>query len=109
MSRDLAPFEVTSVAVTPGYLRSESMLENWDLTEENWRDAIPRARGWEDSETPFFVGRAVAALETDSNVSEKTGQVFNAGYLALEYGFKDVDGQVPLCYSGGGRFVCGFI
>ncbi len=95
LSVELASRGITAVAVTPGFLRSEAMLENFGVTEVNWRDAISKAMGFSESETPCFVGRAVAALAADPNVHEKTGQVLASWTLAREYGFTDIDGRQP--------------
>ena len=86
---------VTALAVTPGFLRSEAMLDGFGVREESWRDAIPKARGFEESETPCYVGRAVAALAADPNVHAKTAGVYASWTLAKEYGFRDVDGRQP--------------
>lgn len=95
MSVELAPKGITAIAVTPGFLRSEAMLDNFGVTEANWRDAIPKAMGFSESETPCFVGRGIAALAADPNVHEKTGQVLASWTLAREYGFTDIDGRRP--------------
>ena len=95
MAWDLAETKVTALAVTPGFLRSEAMLERFGVTEANWRDAIPRTPHWEFSETPQFVGRAVAALAADPNVGRKAGLALFADDLAEEYGFTDADGTRP--------------
>ena len=95
MARELAPHGVTALAVTPGFLRSEAMLERFGVTEANWRDAIPGRRGFEESETPCYVGRAVAALAADPDVAQKTGRAVSSWGLAREYGFTDVDGRRP--------------
>lgn len=95
LSVELAPSGITAIAVTPGFLRSEAMLENFGVSEANWRDAIPKAMGFSESETPCFVGRAVAALAADPEVHAKTGQVLASWTLAREYGFTDIDGRRP--------------
>jgi NAD(P)-dependent dehydrogenase (short-subunit alcohol dehydrogenase family) len=95
MAAELEPLGITALAVTPGFLRSEAMLDNFGVTEVSWRDAIPKARGFEMSETPCFVGRAVAALAADPNVARKSGKVFASWTLAREYGFTDIDGRTP--------------
>jgi NAD(P)-dependent dehydrogenase (short-subunit alcohol dehydrogenase family) len=95
MSVELAAQGITAIAVTPGFLRSEAMLENFGVSEDNWQDAIPKAMGFSESETPCFVGRAVAALAADPHVHEKTGQVLASWTLAREYGFTDIDGRRP--------------
>jgi NAD(P)-dependent dehydrogenase (short-subunit alcohol dehydrogenase family) len=95
MAAELSPLGITALAVTPGFLRSEAMLDGFGVTETNWRDAIPKARGFEMSETPCYVGRAIAALAADPNVATKAGQVFASWTLAREYGFTDIDGRTP--------------
>jgi hypothetical protein len=81
--------------VTPGYLRSEEMLSLFGVTEENWKDGIRKDPNWIASETPIFVGRAIACLASDPNVAEKNGRVFSSWNLAKEYGFTDHDGSSP--------------
>ena len=95
MARELRRSKVTVVAVTPGYLRSERMLEHFGVTEANWRDGAKVRPDFIESETPFFVGRAVAALAADPEVAKKSGRAFSSWGLAAEYGFEDVDGRVP--------------
>ena len=95
MAADLHPRGITALAVTPGFLRSEAVLDHFGVTEANWRDAIARDRYFAESETPCFVGRAVAALAADPNVREKNGGLFSSWGLAREYGFRDVDGRQP--------------
>ena len=95
MARELRKRNVTVVALTPGFLRSEAMLENFGVTEENWRDAAKKRPEFIESETPFFVGRAVAALAADPDVAKKSGRAFSSWGLAKEYGFDDVDGRRP--------------
>jgi NAD(P)-dependent dehydrogenase (short-subunit alcohol dehydrogenase family) len=99
MAWDLARTNVTAVAVSPGFLRSEAMLENFGVTEANWRDAIANVE-FAESETPLFVGRAVAALACDPNVGRWAGAALYASDLAAEYGFTDVDGRVPAFWQG---------
>ena len=98
MSIELKEHGVTAVALTPGYLRSEKMLESKGVSERNWKDAIDQDPAFAQSETPFYVGRAVAALASDPNVMERTGRALSAGWLARDYGFTDVDGRQPLGY-----------
>ena len=96
MSRELKRHpKLTALAVTPGFLRSEAMLELFGVTEANWRDGAAREPHFIASETPFYVGRAVAALAADPNVASKAGRVFSSWQLAREYGFKDEDGRQP--------------
>jgi len=93
---ELAPFGATAVALTPGWLRSEMMLENYRVTEENWRDAAAISPHFAAiSESPLFVGRAVAALAADPELHRRNGGSFSSGGLAREYGFTDVDGSQP--------------
>jgi hypothetical protein len=86
---------MTALALTPGFLRSEAMLDGFGVTEANWRDATAKDPHFIESETPFYVGRAVAALAADPNVAAKAGRVFSSWDLAREYGFTDVDGRTP--------------
>ena len=95
MAHDLRPHRVTAVALTPGFLRSEAMLEHFGVREANWRDGAQRDPHFIASETPFFVGRAVAALAADPNVHAKTGKALSSWALAKEYGFTDIDGTQP--------------
>lgn len=96
---ELAPFGATAVAITPGWLRSEMMLDNFGVTEEHWRDSLgdpPSAPAdFALSESPRYVGRAVVALATDPDRARWNQQSVNSGQLALEYGFADVDGSRP--------------
>jgi NAD(P)-dependent dehydrogenase (short-subunit alcohol dehydrogenase family) len=93
MAQDLEGTGVTAVAVTPGFLRSEAMLERFGVTEATWRQA--KVMGFEASETPCFVGRAVAALAADPNVHHKAGGAYASWTLSDEYGFTDIDGGRP--------------
>ena len=95
LAYELRRQRIACVAITPGFLRSESMLDIMGVTEANWRDAAKKRPEWIESETPLLVGRAVAALAGDRRVMKKTGRVFNSAELAREYGFTDVDGRVP--------------
>jgi NAD(P)-dependent dehydrogenase (short-subunit alcohol dehydrogenase family) len=96
---ELAPHGCTAVALTPGWLRSEMMLENFGVTEANWRDAAASQPHFAAiSESPRFVGRAVAALAADPDVRRRNGGSFSSGELAREYGFTDVDGSQPDCW-----------
>jgi NAD(P)-dependent dehydrogenase (short-subunit alcohol dehydrogenase family) len=94
-AKDLAPHGATSVSITPGWLRSEMMLEAFGVTEENWRDATSRVPHFVISETPRFVGRAVAALAADPERARWNGQSLSSGGLAKVYGFTDLDGSRP--------------
>jgi len=82
-------------ALTPGFLRSEAMLDHFGVTEENWQDAAKQDPHFIASETPFYIGRAVAALASDPNVFKKSGCVLSTWNLAPEYGFTDIDGRQP--------------
>jgi NAD(P)-dependent dehydrogenase (short-subunit alcohol dehydrogenase family) len=94
-AKDLAPHGATSVSVTPGWLRSEMMLEHYAVSEDNWRDALAKVPHFAISETPRFVGRAVAALAADPDRSRWNGQSLSSGGLAKVYGFTDLDGSRP--------------
>ncbi|HEX7182639.1 MAG TPA: SDR family oxidoreductase, partial [Thermoanaerobaculia bacterium] len=95
MSQDLRKHNVTALALTPGYMRLEAILDHFRVTEANWRDAIRKDPSFAESETPFHVGRAVAALAADPGVSAKSGKALATWNLAREYGFTDVDGRQP--------------
>ncbi|GIH64367.1 SDR family oxidoreductase [Microbispora siamensis] len=97
-AKELAPHGATAVSLTPGWLRSEIMLEHFGVTEANWRDALDKVPHFAISETPAFVGRAVAALAADPEVSRWNGQSLSSGQLAQVYGFTDVDGSRPDCW-----------
>ena len=98
-SVELAPHGCTAVALTPGWLRSEMMLERYGVTEENWRDgAAVNPHFAAISESPRFVGRAVAALAADPQLQRRNGGSFSSGGLAHEYGFTDLDGSQPDCW-----------
>ena len=89
----------TALALTPGWLRSEMMLEHFGVTEQNWREAASAQPHFAAiSESPLFVGRAVAALAADPDVHSRTGGSYSSGGLAREYGFTDVDGSQPDCW-----------
>ena len=95
LSAELHGKGVAALAVTPGFLRSEAMLARFGVTEENWREGVKADPHFIASETPCFVGRAVAALACDPSVGSKAGQVFASWTLAREYGFTDIDGAKP--------------
>ncbi len=95
LGHELKPHGATAVSLTPGWLRSEAMLEAFGVTESNWRDATKRVPGFAISETPAFVGRAVAALAQDPDVSRWNGKSLSSGQLAKIYGFTDLDGSQP--------------
>ncbi|MEV0732557.1 SDR family oxidoreductase [Polymorphospora sp. NPDC050346] len=97
-AKDLAPYGATAVALTPGWMRSEIMLDMFGVAEENWRDALDREPHFAISETPRFVGRAVAALATDPDRARWNGQSLSSGGLAGAYGFTDLDGSRPDCW-----------
>jgi hypothetical protein len=95
MAEELHAHGVAALALTPGFLRSEAMLDHFGVTEANWRDGGKKDPHFLASETPFFVGRAVAALAADPGVMEKSGGVYESWTLAREYGFTDMDGSRP--------------
>jgi NAD(P)-dependent dehydrogenase (short-subunit alcohol dehydrogenase family) len=94
-AKDLAKHQATSVSLTPGWLRSEMMLDLFGVTEDNWRDATAGQPHFAISETPRFVGRAVAALASDPDRHRWNGQSLSSGGLAKEYGFTELDGSRP--------------
>jgi NAD(P)-dependent dehydrogenase (short-subunit alcohol dehydrogenase family) len=95
LGHELGPRGATAVALTPGWLRSELMLDGFGVREENWRDALERVPHFAISETPHYVGRAVAALAADADVARWNGQSLSSGGLAQVYGFTDLDGSRP--------------
>jgi len=95
MAKELQKTRVTALAVTPGYMRSEAVLDHWGVTEDNWRAAIEQDPHFAASETPFYVGRAIAALAADPAILRKAGRVFASWDLAREYEFTDIDGRQP--------------
>jgi NAD(P)-dependent dehydrogenase (short-subunit alcohol dehydrogenase family) len=97
--KELAPHGCTAVALTPGWMRSEMMLEHYQVTEATWRDAaVGNPHFVAISESPRFVGRAVAALAADPQLERRNGGSFSSGGLAREYGFTDLDGSQPDCW-----------
>ena len=95
MAEELREHRVVALAVTPGFLRSEAMLEHFGVSEANWREGAKTDPDFIASETPYFAGRAVAALASDPQVAGKSGRVFSSWALAREYGFTDIDGARP--------------
>lgn len=95
MAEELHKHRVAAVAVTPGYMRTEAILDHFAVTEANWRDGAKKDKTFIASETPFFVGRAIAALAADPGVLNKSGGLYSSGKLAHEYGFTDIDGSRP--------------
>ena len=95
MARELRKKNVAAIALTPGFLRSEAMLEHFGVTTENWRDAAKQDPNYLASETPLFAGRAVAALAADKDLFKKSGRVFSSWRLSDEYLFPDADGSRP--------------
>ena len=95
LAQELRPHNCTAVALTPGWLRSEQMLDNYGVTEANWRDAVAKQPHFIITETPRYVGRAVAQLAADANVNRWSGQSLSSGQLAKVYGFTDLDGSQP--------------
>ncbi|MFF4488018.1 SDR family oxidoreductase [Streptomyces sp. NPDC001544] len=95
LGHELGPRGATAVALTPGWLRSEIMLDTFGVREDNWRDALRREPHFAISETPRYIGRAVAALAADPEVSRFNGTSLSSGGLAQVYGFTDLDGSRP--------------
>lgn len=95
MARELRRKNVAAIALTPGFLRSEIMLEHFGVSEANWRDAVKKNPDYIASETPLFAGRAIAALAADPNIMKKSGRVFSSWGLSEEYDFCDADGSHP--------------
>jgi NAD(P)-dependent dehydrogenase (short-subunit alcohol dehydrogenase family) len=95
LSEELMKHRIAAVSITPGFLRSESMLQHFGVTEGNWRDAGKKDPHFLKSESPLFVGRAVAALAAHPKVLERSGQILSSWELAREFGFTDADGTRP--------------
>ena len=95
LAKELQPFRCTAVALSPGWLRSEQMLDIYGVTEANWRDATAKQPHFVISETPRYDGRAVAHLAGDPDDARWTGQSLSSGQLAQVYGFTDLDGSRP--------------
>ena len=95
MAAELRPHRVAAVSITPGFLRSERMLEEFGVTEATWREGGKKDKNFLESETPWYVGRGVAALAADPKLLDRSGQLFSSWELAREYGFTDADGRRP--------------
>jgi NAD(P)-dependent dehydrogenase (short-subunit alcohol dehydrogenase family) len=95
---ELGPYRATAVAVTPGWLRSEAMLDEFGVTEATWREATKQVPHFCISESPTYVARALVALAADPEVARWSGQVLSSGQLAPVYGFTDADGTQPNCW-----------
>lgn len=98
LAHELRPHQCSAVAITPGWMRSEMMLDNYGVTEANWRDAIRIQPHFAITETPRFTGRAVAHLAADPDLARWSGQSVSSGQLAKVYGFTDLDGSQPDCW-----------
>jgi NAD(P)-dependent dehydrogenase (short-subunit alcohol dehydrogenase family) len=99
LSAELKDYPVTAVGVTPGWLRSERMLENFGVTEDTWREACVKTPGFAISESPAYVGRGVAALATAADAGRWAGMIVSARQLADAYGVTDTDGSKPDCWG----------
>jgi NAD(P)-dependent dehydrogenase (short-subunit alcohol dehydrogenase family) len=95
MAMELARARVTALCLSPGFLRSEAVLDHFGVREDNWRDAVAQDPFFAESETPSLVGRAAVALAADPDVGRKAGLIHFAADLAREYGFTDIDGRLP--------------
>jgi NAD(P)-dependent dehydrogenase (short-subunit alcohol dehydrogenase family) len=100
LAEELAPHGVAAVAIAPGFMRTEEVLASMNATPENWREVAATSEeaknwGFAGSETPCFVGRAVAALAADPEVMRKSGGILSSWALSEEYGFEDIDGSRP--------------
>lgn len=95
MADDLKNHKITSVAVTPGFLRSEAMLELFGVTEENWQEGAKVEKHFIASETPFYIGEAIKHLALDTDVNRFTGNVLSSWQLSEIYNFTDIDGTQP--------------
>lgn len=98
LAQEIKPYQCTAVALTPGWMRSEMMLDHFEVKEENWQDAAAKESHFLISESPRYVGRAVAALAGDPEAARWNGHSLSSGQLAQVYGFTDVDGSQPDCW-----------
>jgi len=98
LAHELSSYGCTAVSVTPGWMRSEIMLEHFEITEENWMDATKAEPHFIISETPRYIGRAVAAIAKDPDKYSLNGHSLSSGQLAKMYNFFDVDGSQPDCW-----------
>ncbi|MEU7133948.1 SDR family oxidoreductase [Streptomyces sp. NPDC046261] len=99
LSEELSGYGCTAVCLSPGFLRSEQMLDHFGVTEENWRDAVKNEPHFAVAESPAFVGRALVALATDPERARWNGKSLSSGELAKVYGFTDTDGSRPDCFG----------
>jgi NAD(P)-dependent dehydrogenase (short-subunit alcohol dehydrogenase family) len=99
LNAELKDHPVTAVGVTPGWLRSEKMLENFGVTEDTWRDALVKIPGFAISESPAYIGRGVAALATAADANRWAGTIVSARQLADAYDLTDTDGSKPDCWG----------
>ena len=99
LSVELAKHQCTSIGITPGWLRSEMMLDHYHVTEENWQDAVQQDAGFINTETPRFIGRAIAYLSADPDVHRFNGKSLTAYDASQVYGFTDLDGRQPNCWG----------
>jgi NAD(P)-dependent dehydrogenase (short-subunit alcohol dehydrogenase family) len=99
LTHELRDHPVTALGVTPGWLRSESMLEGFGVTEETWRDALARVPGFAISESPTYVARGVAWFARDPDVGQLAGRIVTSRDLADRYGVTDTDGSRPDCWG----------
>lgn len=99
LAHELSSYGCTAVSVTPGWMRSEIMLEEFGVTEENWQDGTNADPHFIISETPRFIGRAVTAIAKDEDKNRLNGQSLSSGQLAKMYNFYDLDGSQPDCWK----------
>lgn len=95
MAQDLQAYNIVSIAVSPGFLRSEAMLEHFGVTEENWKEGANVDPHFIASETPYYIGAAIQCLASDPKIADKTGGVYSTWELSEVYGFRDIDGTQP--------------
>ncbi|MFI5802922.1 SDR family oxidoreductase [Streptomyces sp. NPDC051561] len=107
LAHDLKSVGGTAVSVTPGFLRSEQMLDHFGVTEANWRDAIAKEPPFAIAESPVYVGRGIAALAADPDRARWTGQSLSSSLLAKEYGVTDADGSQPDAWGYLSRYMAG--
>ncbi|MFE6778968.1 SDR family oxidoreductase [Streptomyces sp. NPDC057702] len=99
ISRELTEYGGTALSMSPGFLRSEEMLDHFGVSEENWRDAVAQEPHFAIAESPALIGRAVAAVAADQDRARWNGASLSSGELARVYGFRDTDGSQPDCFG----------
>lgn len=99
LAAELGEHGGTAVSLTPGFLRSEEMLDHFGVTEKTWREAVAANPHFAIAESPALIARGVRALAADPDKARWSGRSLSSGQLAKEYGFTDTDGSRPDCFG----------